>query len=483
MVDRLRPGCRPRLCCPDSAGYWVMVIVPFIPEWIVQWNGYVPATEKTRLALPPPPAMLPDIVQEPSSSPTLCGAESEFVQVITSPTLALTGPHWKPPTAASTVVGSVESAQTWEVAVVAPGDAAVDAAGPCVAGPWVGAELGPPEQAARARAVPSVAIPRAMGRMRVLQGRVRRSRHDSATCRRSSYGSSVAGDRIFDSDLARRLVLHEARAQQTPARELRDLGDGWLLHDPSDAEPFWNRLIAPRWPSDTAAFDRRLDEVITLFATLARLPHVRPLPVGCEPPDIVARLLAAGFVSMGADRRMLLLQPERVAALRAAAEARVVAAFGSRAVAISRQDLSSSPAGDRRWGERRRWADDAALVLAEAFGVEAIRRMALEHDVLACVSRPGCAMLLLRVDGEPAAIARRATNEEGSYLSSIGTRPAFRRRGLGALATLVALEDALAHGGSTIHLAVEADNEAGRRLYQGLGFALVGEPAPDLLLR
>jgi ribosomal protein S18 acetylase RimI-like enzyme len=103
--------------------------------------------------------------------------------------------------------------------------------------------------------------------------------------------------------------------------------------------------------------------------------------------------------------------------------------------------------------------------------------------VLACISRPGCAMLLLRVGGEPVAIARRATNAEGSYLSSIGTRPAFRRRGLGALATLLLLEDALVDGGSTIHLAVEADNEAGRLLYEGLGFAVVGEPAPDLLLR
>jgi ribosomal protein S18 acetylase RimI-like enzyme len=34
-----------------------------------------------------------------------------------------------------------------------------------------------------------------------------------------------------------------------------------------------------------------------------------------------------------------------------------------------------------------------------------------------------------------------------------------------------------------IHLAVEADNHAGRRLYERLGFAVVGDPAPDLLLR
>ena len=95
--------------------------MPFIDEWIVQWNGYVPATENTRLALPPLPAMSPDIVHEPSSSPTRCAAESELVQVMTSPTFALTGPHWNPPTVASTVVVPVESAHTAEPAVVAPG--------------------------------------------------------------------------------------------------------------------------------------------------------------------------------------------------------------------------------------------------------------------------------------------------------------------------------------------------------------------------
>ncbi len=294
----------------------------------------------------------------------------------------------------------------------------------------------------------------------------------------------MAGDRIFEPDLARRLVLHEARAQQTPARELRDLGDGWLLHDPSDAEPFWNRLIAPRWASDSAAFDRRLDEIITLFATLARLPHIRPLPLGCEPADLVQRLLAAGFETMGADRRMVLLEPDRAGERLAAAEARVAAAFGGTVVEVSRQDLGSSNRHDRRgWTERRDWAADASVVLTDAFGVEPVRRGALENDILACVSRPGCAMLLIRVDGDPVAIARRATNDEGSYLSSIGARPAFRRRGLGALATLLAMRDALAEGGPTVHLAVESDNEAARLLYESVGFAVIGSPAPDLLLR
>lgn len=306
----------------------------------------------------------------------------------------------------------------------------------------------------------------------------------------------MASDQIQDPALARRLVLHEARAQQTPARELRDLGDAWLFHDPNDAEPFWNRVIAPCWPAETAAFDRRLDEVITLFATLGRLPHVRPLPVGGGPDDLARRLTRAGFETLGADRRMVLREPELVAERIAEVEARVAAAFGEGSVSVARQSVEGEeqPARSRRrgaarltsgrrgWQERRYWAAEASLVLAEAFGVADGRRVALEHDILACVSRPGCAMLLLDVDGEPAAVARRAWTDGGSYLSSIGTRPGFRGRGLGALVTLLAARDALEAGHEVIHLAVEVDNEPARTLYEGLGFARVGDPAPDLLL-
>ncbi len=294
----------------------------------------------------------------------------------------------------------------------------------------------------------------------------------------------MGGVRIFDHDLARRLVLHEARAQQTPARELRDLGDAWLFHDPGDAEPFWNRLIAPRWPALPASFDRRLDEVITLFATLGRLPHIRPLPYGGEPADMAERLTAAGFAWMGADRRMVLVDQDGVRELVKACESRVARSCGPEAVSVSRRETVLEPGSGRaRWAERRRWAVDASLVLADAFGVEQERRVALENDILACVSRPACAVLLLSVDGEPAAIARRATTEEGSYLSSIGTRRAFRGRGLGALATVLAVRDAMEAGSQLVHLAVEVDNEPALRLYARLGFASVGEPAPDLLLQ
>jgi len=166
----------------------------------------------------------------------------------------------------------------------------------------------------------------------------------------------VGGVRIFDTDLARRLVIHEASAQQTPARQLRDLGDGWLFHDQSDAEPFWNRLIAPAWPAEPREFDRRLDEVITLFASLGRLPHVRPLALGGSPADLAQRLTAAGFETLGEDRRMVLARHGDGEALVAAMTERVRHAFGTESeVTVRRRGVSPAQSG-RSPRHRAGWA-------------------------------------------------------------------------------------------------------------------------------
>jgi ribosomal protein S18 acetylase RimI-like enzyme len=219
---------------------------------------------------------------------------------------------------------------------------------------------------------------------------------------------------------------------------------------------------------------------------------------------MATRLAAAGFETLGADRRMVLARHGDGDALVDAMQARVAHAFGGEtAVTVRRREAlpngsrpaasdearpggageAENGASDLGWADRRRWAVDASLVLSDAFDVDPDRRVALENDLLACVSRPGCAVLLVSIAGVPAAIARRATTKEGSYLSSIGTRPAFRGRGLGALATALAIRDALEVGSPIIHLAVEADNDAALRLYERLGFQAVGEASPDMLLR
>ena len=51
-----------------------------------------------------------------------------------------------------------------------------------------------------------------------------------------------------------------------------------------------------------------------------------------------------------------------------------------------------------------------------------------------------------------------------------------------ALVTALAIQDALAAGGPLVHLGVEIDNVRAIRVYERLGFVVLGEPAPDLLL-
>jgi ribosomal protein S18 acetylase RimI-like enzyme len=270
---------------------------------------------------------------------------------------------------------------------------------------------------------------------------------------------------VPDGTLARRLAVHEASVHAWGSRQLRDLGDGVLLHDPGDPEPFWNRIAAPAWPDDGAAFDRRLDEVVTVFATLNRLPHLRTLALGDEPRDLAARLVDNGFGLVGADRSMVLSDPRPSLTLAA--------------TLAGRRGLSLEHVG--RGPELR--AMEVARLLVQAFDVEADRVPALGAETVAAGRRPGGAVLVLLEAGVPAAAARRLTAGGGTYLSSIATAPALQGRGYGSLVTALAVAEAVTEGTSFVHLLADASNETALQLYSRLGFVALGEPILDMLLR
>jgi ribosomal protein S18 acetylase RimI-like enzyme len=271
-----------------------------------------------------------------------------------------------------------------------------------------------------------------------------------------------------DAEVLRFLERHEARVHALPGREIRDLGDAILLHDPLDREPFWNRVNAIHWPDDARAFDRRLGETIALFATLDRIPHVWPRDAFNEPADLADRLLARGFADVGGGHLMLLADTEPSGY-------------------VARRRLPHGVMIERLHGvkgdERIRAAAGIARVLVEAFDVEPDRCAAIELETEAMFDRPELHACLIRVDGEPAAAAKRATFDGATYLSSIGTRIPFRGRGLGELATAAVTADAVAEGSRWAYLGVFAGNDVAIRLYQRLGFVRLGPPAPDLLLR
>lgn len=272
------------------------------------------------------------------------------------------------------------------------------------------------------------------------------------------------------------LERHEAEAHAIGGRELVDQGDALALIDPADADPFWNRMASVRWPADPGAFDRRLGDAITFFATRNRRAHIWPTVTGDEPPDLVARLVANGFVDAGCGLLMVREtgaplpdppRPESVALeiVRAGAPRRVLAevarvltdAFASHAEGDALEDLRN---------------DTPIEALSEA----------VTADVGRVVGDPRVVFVLARVDGTPAAAAKVTGGSGLVYLSSIGTRPAFRGRGLGALVTRAAIIEGRTGGASLAYLGVFEANVRAVNLYARLGFALVGRPVPDLLL-
>ena len=261
--------------------------------------------------------------------------------------------------------------------------------------------------------------------------------------------------------------MHEARSHALIGREVRDLGDAILLHDSTDREPFWNRLAGINWPAAAGAFDRRLTESLVLFAGLDRIPHIWPMPGFDGPSDLTARLLANGFEDHGGGLLMA-LDPAR-------AVTRPVRHEGA-GVSIERlHALSGEPAMDA--------ARAIAAVLVGSFAVEPERRVAIELEAVQGLTTDVYHAILARVDGVPAAVARRTTFDGATYLSSIGTDPAFRGRGLGRLVTALAVADALAARSRWTYLGVFEENAIARSLYDSLGFVPIGGVAPDLLLR
>jgi ribosomal protein S18 acetylase RimI-like enzyme len=271
----------------------------------------------------------------------------------------------------------------------------------------------------------------------------------------------------LDVSTLRFLERHETRVHSLPARRVRDLDDAVLLFDPFDREPFWNRVAAISWPDDRRAFDRRLDETIVLFATLDRQPHFWPRPILREPADLVERLLGAGFTDVGEGMIMILDRPDLLGG---------IPSSGSAGLTVER--LHALPDD-----EARAVADEIGLVLVEAFGAEPDRLPSLVAETIAWLTHADLHVCLARVDGEPAAVAKRATFDGATYLSSIGTRPAFRGRGLGGLVTGTAAGDGIAAGSRWTHLGVYSENADARRVYERLGFVPVGGPVPDLVLR
>jgi ribosomal protein S18 acetylase RimI-like enzyme len=268
----------------------------------------------------------------------------------------------------------------------------------------------------------------------------------------------------LDAETLRFIEAHQARAVAIPGRGWRDLGDSVMLFSATEKEPFFNRLVAVRWPSDPDAFDARLREACDLFTALERWPHVWAIPGLSEPDDLIARLAANGFVDQGGGYDMVLVGEPGAATDRRLPDGSVLEHW-------NRSSDDEIPAR----------AEALASVIGDSFDIPSANHSNLVREIGLTLSRPDFHAYMLTVDGEPVATGQRYTFDKASYLSSIGTRPDWRGRGLGGHITRVLAADSLADGVDLIYLGVYADNTAAVRLYEQLGFSILGGRSADML--
>jgi ribosomal protein S18 acetylase RimI-like enzyme len=283
----------------------------------------------------------------------------------------------------------------------------------------------------------------------------------------AAYRGAMHRRSAADARELRRLLHHEARVHAATHRTIRDLGDGVLLTDPVDRDPSINRLVGPSWPQAGEAFDRRLDEVVTLFATVDRRPHIWAATGRLSGDPTVNRLLEGGFRLLGSADYLVLEEWDAVRAL----SARALPA-GVEISPVGPSPADGAPAAAR----------EIAWVVGDAFDLDPVFRVVIESDAVRSIGRAGTEFALLRLDGEPAAVAKRVTLDGVALLSSIGTRRVHRGRGFGRLVTAVAAVRALNAGARFVYLAVEEGNDGARRMYEDLGFMALRESAAHLIV-
>lgn len=269
----------------------------------------------------------------------------------------------------------------------------------------------------------------------------------------------------LSQETLRFLEIHPARAVSIPGRSWRDFGDAVMLFSGIEKEPFFNRLTAVRWPEDPPAFDVRLRQALDLFDALERKPYLWAIPGLSTPRDLVARLAANGFADQGGGYDMILCHDPRELPDEPLPPGAV----------LERWNNPSDP-------DRPAVAVALALVIGDSFGIPTARRANLAAEIDLTLRQPFFHAYIIRINGEPAATGERFTFDGASYVSSIGTRPAWRGRGLGAVITTALARDSVAAGIDLVYLGVYAENSRAIRLYRRLGFDVLGPKSSDMLL-
>lgn len=208
----------------------------------------------------------------------------------------------------------------------------------------------------------------------------------------------------------------------------------------------FNRLIATEMDADTV--DEDLEAAI---AELDRFPVISAwIPPDAEPADLGKRFLKRGFVADADDSGV----PAMSAPL-----------AGLPSFDVPPGVTWSTVDDDRSF-------DAMVDVMSGGFGMPDDLRPFLEHTLrLHSGPVPELAMFVVSVAGEPASTSLAAVVGEVVVIYNVATVPESRGRGLGTLATRLAMRHGIERGAET---AVLEASEMGYPIYRRLGFEEIG---------
>jgi len=212
--------------------------------------------------------------------------------------------------------------------------------------------------------------------------------------------------------------------------------------------PFFNRVVWTRSAADQ--IDDLIDETLATFAAAGRALrwHVND---DTTPADLAERLEARGFIRVGAGTPMALELAGLPASLELPAGVRIEQV--------------------RSLEQRARFGDILDAIFQPGEAARPFRSMELAFPESVYAERP---RFLAFVDDEPAATSAMVEADGVAGIYAVGTLPAFRQRGLGALLTTLPLLAARERG---VRYGILHASPMGEPVYRRIGFEPVGRQA------
>ena len=117
-----------------------------------------------------------------------------------------------------------------------------------------------------------------------------------------------------------------------------------------------------------------------------------------------------------------------------------------------------------------RSVEDHEALEREIFGVDPARAEARRRELREALTTGGLRAFVVRLDGEPIAVARVSQGEGVAGIYALGVTRAWRGKGYGTLLATITTRAGMATGNRIVWLSVEDGNDPARRVYDRLGF-------------